>query len=48
MISYDTYYIGFYKNQPLKKEDLPKDYEVTSENTFTGEVKKSKPLDAIY
>ncbi len=45
MISYDTYYIGFYKNQPLKKEDLPKDYEVTSENTFTGEVKKSKPLD---
>lgn len=45
MISYDTYYIAFYKNQPLKKEDLPKDYEVTSENTFTGEVGKSKPLD---
>jgi len=45
MLAYDTYYIAFHKNQPLKKEDLPENYEVTSENTLSGEVGKAKPLE---
>ena len=45
MLVYDTYYIAFHKNQPLKKEDLPENYEVTSENTLSGEVGKAKPLE---
>ena len=37
MLAYDTYYIAFHKNQPLKNEDLPENYEVTSENTLSGD-----------
>ena len=45
MFQYDTYYIAFYKNQPLKKDELPEDYVVSSENLQTGEVGQAKPLE---
>jgi len=45
MFNYDTYYIAFYKNQPLKTEELPNDYKVESENLQTGEIDLAKPLE---